>query len=105
VAQGLPTRLPCRGSDGRPLHHKESAALPQRLRGTWLEHLPRDKIHDWTDLRRVFVGNFQGTYTHPGKQWELGNYKQQPGEILHEYIQRFSKCCTKLPGATDNDII
>jgi hypothetical protein len=34
---------------------------------TWLEHLPRDKIQDWTDLRRVFVGNFQGTYTHPGK--------------------------------------
>jgi hypothetical protein len=25
---------------------------------TWLEHLPRDKIHDWTDLHRVFVGNF-----------------------------------------------
>jgi hypothetical protein len=34
---------------------------------TWLEHLPRDKIQDWTDLRRVFVGNFQGTYIHPGK--------------------------------------
>jgi hypothetical protein len=28
---------------------------------TWLEHLPRDKINDWTDLRRIFVGNFQGT--------------------------------------------
>jgi hypothetical protein len=25
---------------------------------TWLKHLPGDKIHDWTDLRRVFVGNF-----------------------------------------------
>jgi hypothetical protein len=25
---------------------------------TWFEHLPRDKIHDWTDLRRVFAGNF-----------------------------------------------
>jgi hypothetical protein len=35
---------------------------------TWLEQLPRDKIQDWTDLRRVFVGNFQGTYTHRGKQ-------------------------------------
>jgi hypothetical protein len=34
---------------------------------TWLKHLPRDKIHDWTDLRRVFVGNFQGTYMRPGK--------------------------------------
>jgi hypothetical protein len=44
---------------------------------TWLEHLPRDKINDWTDLRRVFVGNFQGTYIRPGKQWEPHNCKQR----------------------------
>jgi hypothetical protein len=43
-----------------PLYLSDSAR-------TWLEHLPRDKIHDWTNLRRVFVGNFQGTYTRPGK--------------------------------------
>jgi hypothetical protein len=46
---------------------------------TWLEHLPRDKINDWIDLCGVCVGNFQGTYMRPGKQWELHNYKQQPG--------------------------
>jgi hypothetical protein len=72
---------------------------------TWLEHLPRDKIHDWTDLRCVFVENFQGTYTRPDKHWELRNCKQQPGESLREYIRRFSKRCTELPGATDNDAI
>jgi hypothetical protein len=43
---------------------------------TWLEHLPRKKINDWTDLCLVFVGNFQGTYMRPGKQWELHNCKQ-----------------------------
>jgi hypothetical protein len=42
----------------------------------WLRHLPRDKIQDWTDLRRVFVGNFQGTYMRLGKQWELRNFKR-----------------------------
>jgi hypothetical protein len=42
---------------------------------TWLGHLPRDKIHDWTDLRRVFISNFQGTYMRPCKQWELCNSK------------------------------
>jgi hypothetical protein len=41
----------------------------------------------------------------PGKQWELRNCKQQPGESLHEYIRCFSKRCTELPGATDNDAI
>jgi hypothetical protein len=72
---------------------------------TWLEHLPRDKINDWTDLRRVFVGNFQGTYMRPDKQWELHNCKQQLGESHREYIRHFSKRCTELPGATDNDVI
>jgi hypothetical protein len=43
---------------------------------TWVKPLTRDKINDWTDLRRVFVGNFQGTYLRPGKQWELHNCKQ-----------------------------
>jgi hypothetical protein len=41
----------------------------------------------------------------PGKQWELRNCKQQPGESLHEYIRHFSKRCTVLPGTTDNDAI
>jgi hypothetical protein len=35
----------------------------------------------------------------------LCNCKQQPGESLREYIRRFSKCCTELPGTTDNDVI
>jgi hypothetical protein len=70
-----------------------------------LEHLPRDKINDWIDLRRLFVENIQGTYMHLDIQWELRNCKQQPRESLHEYIPRFSKCCTELPGATDNDTI
>jgi hypothetical protein len=62
-----------------PLYLSDSAR-------TWLEHLPRDKINDWTDLCRVFVGNFQVTYMRPGKQWELRNCKQQLGESLCEYI-------------------
>jgi hypothetical protein len=33
---------------------------------TWLEHLPASQIHNWDDLVRTFVGNFQGTYVRPG---------------------------------------
>jgi hypothetical protein len=72
---------------------------------TSLEHLPRNKINDWTDLRRVFVGNFQGMYARPGKQWELCNCKQKPKESLREYIHCFSKHCTELPSTMDNDAI
>jgi hypothetical protein len=33
---------------------------------TWLEHLPASQIHNWDDLVRTFMGNFQGTYVRPG---------------------------------------
>jgi hypothetical protein len=42
-----------------PLHLTDSAR-------TWLEHLPASQIHNWDDLVRTFVGNFQGTYVRPG---------------------------------------
>jgi hypothetical protein len=43
--------------------------LPQHLADstrTWLEHLPPSQIHNWDDLVRTFMGNFQGTYVQPG---------------------------------------
>jgi hypothetical protein len=42
-----------------PLHLADSAR-------TWLGHLPASQIHNWNDLVRTFVGNFQGTYVRPG---------------------------------------
>jgi hypothetical protein len=36
------------------------------LTRTWLEHLPASQIHNWDNLVRTFVGNFQGTYVRPG---------------------------------------
>jgi hypothetical protein len=47
-----------------PLHLVDSAQ-------TWLEHLPASQIHNWDDLVRTFVGNFQGTYARPGNSWDL----------------------------------
>jgi hypothetical protein len=42
-----------------PLHLGDAAR-------TWLEHLLASQIHNWDDLVRTFVGNFQGTYVRPG---------------------------------------
>jgi hypothetical protein len=47
-----------------PLHLADSAR-------TWLEHLPASQIHNWDDVVRTFVGNFQGTYVRPGNSWDL----------------------------------
>jgi hypothetical protein len=47
-----------------PLHLADLARM-------WLEHLPASQIHNWDDLVRTFVGNFQGTYVRPGNSWHL----------------------------------
>jgi hypothetical protein len=71
---------------------------------TWFEHLPADRIHNWSDLKEIFVGNFQGTYEHPENPWDLKNYQQMPGETLREYIRRFSRECKALSNITNADV-
>jgi hypothetical protein len=51
------------------------------------------------------VGNFQGTYVHPGNSWDLHTCTQKPGESLWYFIQRFSKRCTELPSVAQSEIV
>jgi hypothetical protein len=81
-----------------PLHLADSAR-------TWLEHLPPSQIHNWDDLVRTFVGNFQGTYVHPGNLWDVRACTQKPGESLRDFIRRFSKRCTELPSVAQSEIM
>jgi hypothetical protein len=71
---------------------------------TWLDHRP-DSIRGWTDLKEIFVGNFQGTYTRPRNPWDLKKCLQKPDESLRDYIRRFSRQCNELPNIVDADII
>jgi hypothetical protein len=81
-----------------PLHLADSAR-------TWLEHLPTSKIHNWDDLVRTFVGNFQGMYVRPGNSWDLRSCTQKPGKSLRDFIRRFSKNCTELPSVAQSEIV
>jgi hypothetical protein len=81
-----------------PLHLADSTR-------TWLEHLPANQIHNWDDLVRTFVGNFQGTYVPPGNSWDLRCCTQKPGESLRDFIRRFSKRCTELPSVAQSEIV
>ena len=72
---------------------------------TWLEHLPPNQIQSWADLKEIFVGNFQGTYTRPRNPWDLKNCRQKSREILRGYIRRFSRQCNELPNVADADVI
>lgn len=51
-----------------------------------LENLRPGCIQNWADLEENFVGNFQGTYVHPGNLWDLKNYRQKLDETLKDYI-------------------
>jgi hypothetical protein len=81
-----------------PLHLADSTR-------TWLEHLPVSQIHNWDDLVRTFVGNFQGTYVRPGNSWDLRACTQKPGESLRDFIRRFSKHCMELPSVAQSEIV
>jgi hypothetical protein len=81
-----------------PLHLADSAR-------TWLEHLPASQIHNWDDLVRTFMRNFQGTYVRPGNSWDLRACTQKPGESLRDFIRRFSKCYTELPSVAQSEIV
>jgi hypothetical protein len=72
---------------------------------TWLEHLPASQIHNWDNLVRTFVGNFQGTYVRPGNSWDLCACTQKIGELLWDFIRRFSKHCTELPSVAQSEIV
>jgi hypothetical protein len=81
-----------------PLHLANSAR-------TWLEHLPASQVHNWDDLVRTFMGNFQGTYVGPDNSWDLRAYTQKPGKSLRDFIRRFSKRCTELPSVAQSEIV
>jgi short subunit dehydrogenase-like uncharacterized protein len=51
------------------------------------------------------VGNFQGTYVHPGNSWDLRACSHKPGESLRDFIRRFSKRCTELPSVAQSEIV
>jgi hypothetical protein len=81
-----------------PLHLGDAAR-------TWLEQLPASQIHNWEDLVRTFVGNFQSTHVRPGNSWDLRSCTQKPGESLRDFIRRFSNRCTELPSVAQSEIV
>jgi hypothetical protein len=61
-------RLACQLGGARGDDRAIIRQLPLFLSDTarrWLEELPTNQIHDWTDLVKVFEGNFKGTYIRP----------------------------------------
>jgi hypothetical protein len=71
----------------------------------WLDHLPRNSIDCWEDLKKIFTGKFQGMYMWPGNPWDLKGCWQKQCESMRDYIRRFDRKCHLLPKMCDADII
>ena len=56
-------------------------------------------------MRTRFIANFQGTCGLPPAMSDLRRIKQQPGETLQKYIQRFNNARLKIPRVTEEAII
>ena len=56
-------------------------------------------------MRDRFVANFQGTRDHTPTMNDLQRIKQQEGETLHKFIQRFTVMRLKIPKASDEAVI
>jgi hypothetical protein len=45
----------------------------------WLDHLSRNSIGCWEDLKEIFIDNFHGTYVRPDNPWDLKGCRQKQG--------------------------
>ena len=68
---------------------------------SWLLDLPVGSVSSWEEMRSRFIANFQGTRDYPPTVGDLRRVKQQPGETLHKYIQRFNNVRLKIPKVSD----
>ena len=72
---------------------------------SWLLNLPPGSISSWDEMRDCFVANFQGMRDRPPAAGDLRRVRQQHGETLQKYIQRFNNARLKIPKLTDESII
>ena len=72
---------------------------------TWLLNLPPSMISSWDEMCTRFITNFQRTHDRPPAMSDLRRIKQQPGEPLQKYIQRFNNARLKIPRVTEEAII
>ena len=67
---------------------------------TWLLNLAPGTISSWDEMRTRFIANFQGTRDRPPAVSDMRHIKQQPGETLQKYIQRFNNTRLKIAKVT-----
>jgi len=68
----------------------------------WL-YLQLDTINTWTIYNKRFLEKFFLASKTTSIQEEICGIRQQPGETLYEYWERFNKMCATYPHHQIND--
>jgi len=80
--------------------HVYLKAFPHSLEGNakdWLYYLTPRSITSWDDLKRLFLAKFFPTSRTIAIRKEISGIKQQSGETLYEYWERFKNLCSSCP--------
>ena len=75
-------------------------AFPFSLNGAakdWLYYLPPAAITSWDGLKRIFLEKFFPASRTAAIRKEICGIRQNHGETLHEYWERFKKLCSSCP--------
>jgi hypothetical protein len=72
---------------------------------TWLESLDKYSIDKWDQLKDQFTSNFAGAMGGSGTCMDLAMVKQEQGERLRKYMQRFFDKRTTVVDVTDKEVI
>ncbi|XP_073152515.1 uncharacterized protein [Henckelia pumila] len=75
-------------------------AFPFSLKSSakdWLYYLPSGSITTWTEMKRIFLEKYFPASRASNIRKEIYGCKQQMGESLHEYWERFKKLCASCP--------
>jgi hypothetical protein len=72
---------------------------------TWLESLEKYSIDKWDQLKEQFTSNFAGTIGRSGTRMDLAMVKQEQGETLRKYMQRFFDKRATVVNVSDKEVI
>jgi hypothetical protein len=72
---------------------------------TWLELLEKYSIDKWDQLKDPFTSNFAGAMGRSGTRMDLAMVKQDQGETLRKYMQRFFDKRATVVNVTDKEVI
>jgi hypothetical protein len=72
---------------------------------TWLESLNKNSIDEWDQLKAQFTSNFAGAMGRSGTRIDLAMVKQEQGEKLCQYMQRFFDKRVTVVDVADKEVI